>query len=109
MDGFRRTRGHRLVDAALNLYTNIAMQLLQQVGAPIPRAIGADYSTRGGRGGTAPLRRYIDGQIQRQLLALFCQYGTPMTMDECQQVSIVANQATNSINNIRAIRNNMKK
>ena len=108
VDGFRRTRGHRVVDVALNLYTNVAMQLLQRIRAPIPRAMGADYSTRGGRVGTAPLRRYIDGQIQRQLLALLCHYGTPMTMEECQQVSIVANQANNSINNIRAIRNNVK-
>jgi hypothetical protein len=102
-------RMDRLVDAALNLYTNIAMQLLQQIRAPIPRAIGADYSTRGGRGGTAPLRRYIDGQVQRQLLASLCHYGTPMTLDECQQVSIIANQATNSIINIRATRSNVKK
>ncbi len=109
VDGFRRTRGHRLVDVALNLYTNVAMQLLQQIRAPIPRAMGADYNTRGGRVGTAPLRRYIDGQIQRQLLAMLCQHGTPMTLDECRQVSIVANQANNSINNVRAIRKNTKK
>jgi RNB domain len=109
VNGFRRTRGHRLVDVSLNLYTNVAMQLLQRSKAPIPRAMGADYNTRGGRVGTAPLRRYIDGQIQRQLLAVFCHYGTPMTMEECQQVSIIANQANNSINNIRAIRNNIKR
>ena len=109
VDGFRRTRGHRLVDVALNVYTNVAIQLLQRIKAPIPRAIGSDYTTRGGRVGTAPLRRYIDGQMQRQLLAMLCQYGTPMTLDECRQVSIVANQANNSINNIRAIRKNIKK
>jgi hypothetical protein len=107
-DGFRRTRGHRMVDVSLNLYTHVAIQLLQRMKAPIPRAIGADFTTRGGRAGTAPLRRYIDGQIQRQLLAVLCHYGIPMTLEECQQVSIVANQANNSINNIRAIRNNVK-
>jgi RNB domain len=103
VDGFRRSRGHRLVDAALQLYSHLAIRLLREQTAPYPRAIGADAS-RGGRVGTAPLRRYIDGQTQRQMLAVLCQYGEPMDMAECQQVSKMAVDAGNSIKNIRSVR-----
>jgi exoribonuclease R len=81
-DGFRRTRSHRLVDAALDLYANASAGLLLRAKAPIPRAPGADES-RGGRLATSPLRRYIDGQAQRQLLAVLCQYGEPLSFEEC--------------------------
>jgi len=97
-DGFRRTRGHRLVDAALDLYAYASTGLLRKVNAPIPRTPGA------GRVATAPLRRYIDGQAQRQLLAVLCDYGQPMSLAECKEVFKVASDARNAITNIRARR-----
>jgi hypothetical protein len=103
VDGFRRTRGHRLVDIALDLYSNASTGLLVKAKAPMPRAIGADAS-RGGRFATAPLRRYIDGQGQRQLLAVLCNYGRPMSLDECREAANVANKATNAIANVRSLR-----
>jgi RNB domain len=102
-DGFQRTRGHRLVDATLDLYSIASSSLLRKAGAALPRAIGADAS-RGGRFATAPLRRYIDGQAQRQLLAVCCNYGQRMSLDECKEVSKLANKAVNAINNVRSIR-----
>jgi RNB domain len=102
VDGFRRSRGHRVVDASLMLYSIVANDIFRRMKAPFPRAIGADAS-RGGRVGTAPLRRYIDGQTQRQLLAVACNYGQRMTMTECKEVSNIANKANNSIKNIRSI------
>jgi RNB domain len=106
VDGFRRSRGHRLVDSALLLYSNLAIKLLCEQNAPYPRAIGADAS-RGGRVGTAPLRRYIDGQTQRQMLAVLCNYGQAMDMAECKQVSKMSVDAGNSIKNIRSVRTKM--
>jgi RNB domain len=104
-DGFRRTRAHRLVDAALDLYAYASAGLLRRANAPIPRVVGADAS-RGGRVATAPLRRYIDGQAQRQLLAVLCDYGRPMSLAECKDVAKVANNARNSIANVRSVRKN---
>jgi hypothetical protein len=102
-DGFQRTRGHRLVDIALDLYSNECYQLMKKAKAPLPRAIGADV-TRGGRIATAPLRRYIDGQTQRQLLAVLCGFGHPMDLQECKAISMAGNEARNAISNVRAVR-----
>jgi hypothetical protein len=109
VDGFRRTRGHRLIDTSLNLYSMIAIQLLEQANAPIPYVIGAHYKDRGGRFGTAPLRRYMDGQIQRQILAILFKYGQAMTKSDCKDVSNIANNANNAIDNIRSLRKGKNK
>lgn len=98
-DGFVLSRGHRLVDTALDLHGYAALGLLRKHRAPIPRAAGTD---KGGRVATAPLRRYVDGQAQRQLLAVLCGYGKPLTLDECQEAGKAATDARNAITNIRA-------
>ena len=99
--GFRRTRGHQLVDMCLDMYSYTGRRLLQQAKAPIPIARGADAS-RGGRMATAPLRRYIDGQCQRQLLAVLCSHGDAMSHSECREVGKIANNARNAVVNVRA-------
>jgi len=101
-DGFRRTRGHRLVDSALNLYASSLSELVRKEKASVPEATGAEHSTRGGRVATAPLRRYIDGEAQRQALAVLCNYGRPMSVKECKNIGKIANEARNSIANFRA-------
>ena len=40
------------------------------------------HASHRGRVATAPLRRYIDDQAQRQLLAILCGYGRPMNLQE---------------------------
>lgn len=100
---FQRTRGHRLVDSSLQLYAYAINDLLRKAKAPIPIAAGADAS-RSARVATAPLRRYIDGESQRQALAVLCGYGTPMTIGECREAGIAANGARNAISNFRAVR-----
>ena len=76
--GFQHSRGHRLVDAYLELYSFVGQRLLRKAGLPFPFAAG------GVRLATAPLRRYIDGQAQKQILAGLCSYGNPMTKEECR-------------------------
>ena len=71
-NGFQRSRGHRLVDAALNIYGMSLRNLMKKISAPLPFSVGAGSSAKGGRVGTAPLRRYIDGVSQRQALAALC-------------------------------------
>jgi exoribonuclease R len=103
-NGFVRTRGHRLVDSALDLYAYGTARLLQVSKAPVPRTAGADAS-RGGRVATAPLRRYIDGVAQRQALAILCKYGgSPLSLTECIEAGKAATEAKNSITNISAMR-----
>jgi hypothetical protein len=103
-NGFLRTRGHRLVDSALDLYAYGTARLLQVSKAPVPRTAGADAS-RGGRVATAPLRRYIDGVAQRQALAVLCKYGgSPLSLTECVEAGKAATEAKNSITNISAMR-----
>jgi hypothetical protein len=103
-NGFVRTRGHRLVDSALDLYAYGTARLLQVSKAPVPRTAGADAS-RGGRVATAPLRRYIDGVAQRQALAVLCKYGgSPLSLTECVEAGKAATEAKNSITNISAMR-----
>ena len=89
---FRRTRAHRLVDAALDLYTYSGRKFLHRYKAPVPFARGGSPS-EGGRVATAPLRRYIDGECQRQLLAVILGYGTPMSIDDCRRAARITNDA----------------
>eukprot|EP00977_Amphora_coffeiformis_P012273 scaffold3034_cov173-Amphora_coffeaeformis.AAC.9 len=99
--GFRRTRGHQLVDTCLDMYSFAGRRLLQKAQVPIPMAAGAEVS-KGARLATAPLRRYIDGQSQRQLLAVTCNFGNPMSLAECREAGSRANRARNAIANVRA-------
>ena len=80
-DGFRRTRGHRLVDAALDLYSHESSRLLRRVKAAVPRAIGADAS-RGGRLATAPLRRLADRYVIEAALAVANGHAVPEHVTE---------------------------
>jgi hypothetical protein len=88
---------------ALDFYSNVCYQFMKKAKAPLPTAIGADVS-RSGRIATAPLRRYIDGQTQRQLLAVLCGFGRPMDLHECKTISMAGNEARNAISNVRAVR-----
>jgi hypothetical protein len=99
--GFRRSRSHRIVDSCLDIYSFAGARLLRRKQAPLPVARGADVS-RGGRLATAPLRRYIDGQAQRQILAVLCSFGDPLSLEDCRKAGKVANNARNAIANVRA-------
>ena len=98
---FQRSRGHRVVDSALDLYAFAVGTLMARAKQPIPRAAGSG-ADRGGRLGTAPLRRYIDGLAQRQALSALCNYGIPLSLDECQAAAKAAIDATNEITNLRS-------
>jgi hypothetical protein len=103
-NGFERTRGHRLVDMALDLYGVAVSQLVRSKKAPIPRASGSG-SDRMGRVATAPLRRYVDGMAQRQALSVLCGYGgKPLTVDECQKINAEANDAMDRLANLRPLK-----
>lgn len=105
---FQRTKGHMVVDMALDLHGVALSSLLSRAKAPIPRASGSGMD-RGGRLGTAPLRRYIDGIAQRQALSVLCNYGgKPMTKKECSQANKIATKAMNSINNLRSSKKSAK-
>ena len=98
---FQRTRGHRAVDSSLDLYAFALGTLMHRAKQPIPRAAGSG-ADRGGRLGTAPLRRYVDGLAQRQALSALCGYGTPLTREECIEASRVASRASDAIANVRS-------
>jgi len=98
--GFQRTRGHQLVDMGLDLYSFAGRRLLQKAQMPVPTAAGAEVR-KGGRLATAPLRRYIDGQSQRQLLAVTCDFGYPMSLEECREAGSLANKARNAVASVR--------
>jgi len=105
---FQRSRGHKIVDNALDLHGSTLSSLLVKVKAPIPRASGSGMD-RGGRLGTAPLRRYIDGVAQRQALSVLCNYGgPPMTREECSDANEIATKAINKINNLKSTKNGTK-
>jgi hypothetical protein len=102
---FQRTRGHKLVDYTLDLYGTTLSFIMKKANAPIPRVSGSGEEERGGRVGSAPLRRYIDGMIQRQALSVLCNYGDPpMTKSECLAVNKIATEAVNKIANHRSSR-----
>lgn len=99
---FQRTRGHKLVDYTLDLHGVVLSFMMKKANAPIPRVSGGGEE-RGGRVGSAPLRRYIDGVTQRQALSVLCNYGgPPLTKSECLAMSKIATQAINRITNNRA-------
>ncbi|KAL7537503.1 hypothetical protein ACHAXR_007856 [Thalassiosira sp. AJA248-18] len=98
---FQRSRGHRMVDSSLDLYAFAVGTLMSRAKQPIPRAAGSG-ADRGGRLGTAPLRRYIDGIAQRQALSVLCGYGEPLSLDECREASKIAARASDTIANVRS-------
>lgn len=99
---FQLSRGHRVVDNALDLHGVVLGQLLKKEKAPIPRVSGNNENS-GGRLGSGPLRRFIDGMIQRQALAVLCGYGgKPMTWNECSEVNKAATKSVNNIKNIKS-------
>jgi hypothetical protein len=97
---FQRSRGHRLVDSSLDLYAVAITSLMKQKNKPVPRAAGSG-TDRGGRLGTGPLRRYIDGICQRQAIAVLCGRGTPLSLDECKEASKIASRASDTVANLR--------
>ena len=90
-----------MVDSALDLYAFAVGTLMRRANQPIPRAAGSG-ADRGGRLGTAPLRRYIDGLAQRQAISVLCGYGEPLTLEECREAAKAASRASDSIANIRS-------
>jgi RNB domain len=103
-EGFLRTRGHRLVDISLNLYSYVAKGMMRRSKAFLPQHAGSGQA-RDGRVATAPLRRYVDGMAQRQILSVACGHGgPPMSNAECIRVSQKATDSYNAISNIRSIR-----
>ena len=99
---FQYSRGHRVVDSALDLYGYALTNLLKRSKAPIPNAPGQGGNRRG-RLGTAPLRRYVDAMAQRQALSALCNYGgAPLTKKECNIVYQAAAKASNSIQTVRS-------
>jgi hypothetical protein len=98
---FSRSRGHRLVDTALEMYTHVCLDVTSRRKVPLPHVTGA----ADGRVATAPLRRYIDGEAQRQLLAALCGYGGKiMTRAECALIGKAATKARNEVAQIKSFR-----
>ncbi len=99
---FQYSRGHRVVDLALDLYGYALTNLLKRAKAPIPNAPGQGGDRRG-RLGTAPLRRYVDAMAQRQALSALCNYGgPPLTKKECNVVYQAAAKASDAIKTVRS-------
>jgi len=99
---FRRTKSHLIVDAALDLHGFELSRLLAATGkekgerkvVPVPWFPGSGGSNRGGRMGTAPLRRIVDCLVQRQALSVLCGYGGPsMSKEECRDAGLSAARA----------------
>ena len=101
--GMKRNLGHILVDDSLDLYSHVASGLMVRAKVPVPKSLAASTS-RGGRFATGPLRRAIDGQAQRQLLAVMCGYGQPLTLEDCKDISRRAVESTNAIATVRSSR-----
>jgi len=89
------------VKSSLDLYAFALGTLMKRANQPIPRAAGSG-ADRGGRLGTAPLRRYIDGLAQRQAVSVLCDYGIPLSPNECRDAANAATQASNEITNLRS-------
>ena len=99
---FQYSRGHRIVDSALDLYGYALTNLLKRAKVPIPNAPGQGGNRRG-RLGTAPLRRYVDAMAQRQALSALCNYGgPPLTKKECNIVYQAAAKAGDAIKTVRS-------
>jgi len=101
-NGFKRTRGHRLVDGCLDLQGYALTGLVRRANYFLPFIAGAQ---RDGRVATAPLRRYIDGVAQRQALSVLCGYGgTPYSREECTEIGLEATKAMNAISNVQSFK-----
>ena len=99
---FQYSRGHRVVDLALDLYGYALKNLLKRAKAQILNAPGQGGDRRG-RLGTAPLRRYVDAMAQRQALSALCNYGgPPLTKKECNVVYQAAAKASDAIKTVRS-------
>ena len=99
---FQYSRGHRIVDSALDLYGYALTNLLKRAKVPIPNAPGQGGNRRG-RLGTAPLRRYVDAMAQRQALSALCNYGgPPLTKKVCNIVYQAAAKAGDAIKTVRS-------
>ena len=99
---FQYSRGHRIVDSALDLYGYTLKNLLKRAKVPLPNAPGQGGNRRG-RLGTAPLRRYVDAMAQRQALSALCNYGgPPLTKKECNIVYQAAAKAGDAIKTVRS-------
>ena len=99
---FEYSRGHRIVDLALDLYGYALAGLLRRAKAPIPSAPGRGADRRG-RLGTSPLRRYVDAIAQRQALSVLCNFGgPPLTRRECNVVYRTTAKASNAIDTVQS-------
>ena len=99
-NGFLRSRGHRVVDRALDMHGFALMGLLRRSKAPVPMASGVKD---GGRVGTAPLRRFVDGMVQRQAVSVLCNFGgPPLTSEDCKVINQQMDQARNNLSNLAA-------
>jgi RNB domain len=99
-NGFQRSRGHRLVDVALDMHGFALRGLLRRSKAPVPMASGVKD---GGRVGTAPLRRFVDGMAQRQAVSVLCNFGgPPLTSEDCKVINQQMDQARNNLSNLSA-------
>jgi hypothetical protein len=109
VEGFQRSRGHRLVDSALDLHGFALNGLLYRAEAPIPRVAGTG-GDRLGRVATAPLRRYIDGIAQRQALSVLCGYGgKALNLQQAAEEGKKATAAINAISNIKSSKDKASK
>ena len=97
---FRRDRGHRLVDSTLNLYENALRMMLHRKKAMIPQHPVSSNKSGGMRSASAPLRNYLQGLAQRQMLAVLCDYsGPPMTNEQCKKTGSTITSAYNARQN----------
>lgn len=104
-DGFQRTRGHLLVDKSMDLYSYTLNNLVKQSGGSLPQVIGASD----GRVGTGPLRRYIDGVVQRQALSVLCGFGgEPLSRQQCVAIGRQATEVRNRVTNSDALKQGPK-
>ena len=98
-EGFSRTRGHQTVDACLELYGHGIRTFLEKRKTAFPRIAGTGPD-RLARVATAPLRRFVDGIAQRQVLSVMCGYGgEPLTKQQCVDMGIEATNTINKLNN----------
>ena len=96
--GFSQSAAHKLVNTSLELYSYAAAKLALRDGVVLPRMPGSGAS-KGGRVGTAPLRRVLDCFAQRQLMAGLLGYGGDlMTGEECRDESLAAGIKRNAMN-----------
>lgn len=95
---FARSQAHRVVDSSLDLFSYVATKLLREKKAPVCRIPGSGAG-RGGRLATAPLRRFIDGMAQKQIISILCGGSgiKRMTSDECRAISERSGRIRNAI------------